>query len=185
MQSPRDVTERASWHVGGSSDVHLSLAGGVQVTGDGDVVIETDYASKRARVMVRLTASQPAQILATLRGAVYAYDRGQLRLLADARVEVTSGPSVGKWTTTRADGTYELPALPPGDVVIRVTKIGFTPTDFSTQIQPGDNRVSPVIAVQPPPPGLGAMNGDLRLAPLDADATTARPGAVKKETART
>jgi hypothetical protein len=150
-EPPRDVTAWASWHVvGGGADMHLSPAGVMQAIGNGDVVIETDYASKRARVAVRLTPSQPAQILATLRGAVYVYDRGQLRPVADAHVEVARGPSLGEHATTRADGTYELPAILPGNIAIRVTKLGFTPTYLSTQIQPGDNRVSPVIAIEPP-----------------------------------
>jgi hypothetical protein len=149
-EPPRDVTASASWHVGGGADLHLSPVGVMQAVGDGDVAIETDYASKRARVEVRLSPSRPAQILATLGGVVYVYDRGQLRPVADARVEVASGPSLGKHTTTRADGTYELPALLPGNLAIRVSKFGFTPTDLSAQIQPGDNRVSPVIAIEPP-----------------------------------
>jgi hypothetical protein len=149
-EPPRDVTAWASWHVGGGADMYLLSAGVMQANGSGDVVIETDYASKRARVMVRLTPSQPALILASLRGVVYAYDRGQLRPVADARVEVAAGPSLGKQTTTQADGTYELSALLPGDIAIRITKFGFTPSDLSTQIQAGDNRASPVIAIQPP-----------------------------------
>jgi len=149
-QSPRDVTAWASWHVGGGADLHLPPAGVIQATGDGDVVIETDYESKRARVVVRLTPSQPAQILATLRGVVYIYDRGRLRPVVDACVEVVSGPDLGKHTTTAADGTYELPTLLPGDLAIHITKIGFTPKNLSTQIQPGDNRLSPVISIEPP-----------------------------------
>jgi hypothetical protein len=149
-EPPRDVTGWASWYVGGGAEMYLSPAGVMQAIGEGDVAIETVYASKRAHVTVRLTPGQPALILATLRGAVYVYDRGRLRPVADARVEVASGPSLGKQTTTGADGTYELPALPAGSIAIRVTKLGFTPADLSTQIQPGDNRISPVIAIEPP-----------------------------------
>jgi hypothetical protein len=122
----------------------------MQATGDGDVVIDTDYQSSTARVAVRLTPNHPAQLLATVRGAVYVSDRGRLRPLANACVEVVSGPSLGKQTTTHGDGTYDLPAVVSGGIVIRATKIGFVPTDLSAQIRPGDNRISVAIAVEPP-----------------------------------
>ncbi len=122
----------------------------VQVTGDGDVEIETEYAAKRARVAVRLTANQPGQILGVLRGSVYAYDRGRLEVVADACVELFSGSSPAKQTVSAADGTYELTAVLPGDVEIRVTKPGLLPPELATQVRPGDNRVSPVMSTEPP-----------------------------------
>jgi hypothetical protein len=148
--APRDVTAWASWHVAGAAEMHLSPVGVMQATGDGDVVIDTDYQSNTARVAVRLTPNHPAQLLATVRGAIYVSDRGRLRPLAHACVEVVSGPSSGKQTTTHGDGTYELPAVVPGDIVIRATKIGFVPTDLSAQIWPGDNRISVELAVEAP-----------------------------------
>src|SRR5713226_4506771 len=114
----RDVTASASWHVAGTAEMHLSPVG-MQATGDGDVVIDADYQSKTARLWIRLTPNHPAQLLATVQGTVYLSDRGWLRPVANARVEVVSGPSLGKQTTTRDDGTYELLAVVPGDIVIR------------------------------------------------------------------
>jgi protein-L-isoaspartate O-methyltransferase len=122
----------------------------MRATGDGDVAIDTDYQSKTARVIVRLTPNHPAQLLATVRGSVYVSDRGRLTPLANARVEVVSGPSLGQQTTTHGDGTYELPAVVPGDIVIRATRVGFVPSDLSAQIRPGDNRISVVVTVEPP-----------------------------------
>ena len=147
---PRDVTARASWHVGGTAEIHLSLVGVMRATGNGDVVIATDYQSKTARVMVRLMPGHPAQLLATIRGAVYVSDRGRLTPLGNARVEVVGGPGLGKQTTTGVDGTYELPAVVPGDIMIRATRDGFVPAVLSAQIQPGDNRISRVVAAEPP-----------------------------------
>jgi Carboxypeptidase regulatory-like domain len=144
---PRDVTSLASWHMGGSAQMHLSSVG-MQVNGDGDTIIETNYQSKTARIWIRLTPNRPGQLLATVRGGVYASDRGRLNPLANARVEVVSGPSVGKQTTTRDDGSYELPAVVPGEIVIRAAKIGFVPTDLTAQIWPGDNRISLAIAIE-------------------------------------
>jgi hypothetical protein len=145
--APRDVTAWASWHVAGRAQEHLSSVG-MQATGDGDVVIDANYQSKTERIWIRLTPNHPAQLLATIRGAVYVAARGRLSPLADARVEVLSGPSVGKQTTTHDDGSYELPAVVPGEIVIRATKIGFVPTDLTAQIWPGDNRISVAIAVE-------------------------------------
>jgi hypothetical protein len=147
---PRDVTARASWHVAGTAEMHLSTGGVMDATGNGDVAIDTDYQSKTARVVVRLTPGHPAQLLATVRGAVYVSDRGRLTPLANARVEVVGGPSFGKQTTTDGAGTYELPAIVPGDIVIRATKNGFVPAVLPSQTQPGDNRISLVVAAEPP-----------------------------------
>ena len=121
----------------------------MHATGNGDVVIATDYQSKTARVIVRLMPGHPAQLLATIRGAVYVSDRGRLTPLGDARVEVVGGLSLGKRTTTAGDGTYELPAVVPGDIVIRATRKGFEPAVLSVQIQPGDNRISLVVTAEP------------------------------------
>jgi hypothetical protein len=147
---PRDVTARASWHVGGAAEIHLSTVGAMHATGNGDVAIDTNYQSKTARVMVRLTPGHPAQLLATVRGAVYVSDGGRLSPLANARVEVIGGPSVGKQTTTGGDGTYELPGVVPGDILIRATRNGFVPAVLSARVQPGDNRISLVVAAEPP-----------------------------------
>jgi hypothetical protein len=149
--APRNVTAWASWHAGSSGHLHLSLAQDVvHATGDGDVAIETEYASRRARVVVRLTSNQPGQILATLRGSVYAYDQGRLEPVAAARVEVVGGASPWNQTVSATDGTFEFPALLPGDVEIRVTKPGFLPAELAAPIRPGDNRASPVMSIEPP-----------------------------------
>jgi hypothetical protein len=148
---PRNVTAWASWHAGGSVDLHLLQAEDVVLaTGDGDVAIETDYASRRARVVVRLTPNQPGQMLATLRGSIYAYDKGRLEPVAAARVEVVGGGTPWNQTVSATDGTFGFPALVPGDVEIRVTKSGFLPAELTTPIRPGDNRASPVMSIEPP-----------------------------------
>jgi hypothetical protein len=146
---PRDVTTRASWHIGGAAEIHLSRLGVMHATGNGDVAIDTDYQSKTARVMVRMTPDHPAQLLATVRGAVYVSDRGRLTPLANALVEVVGGPSPGKQATTGDDGAYELPAVVPGDIVIRATRNGFEPAVLSARIRPGDNRISLVVTAEP------------------------------------
>jgi hypothetical protein len=151
---PRDVTAHATWHVTGTAEMRLSTVGLMQATGDGDVAIDTNYQSRTARVLVRLTPDHPAQFLATVRGAVYVADQGRLTPLSKARVEVVGGPGLGKQTTTGVDGTYELPAVVPGDIVIRATRIGFIPSVLSARIQPGENRISVVVAVEPPTRGL-------------------------------
>src|ERR1700676_1059062 len=97
----------------------------------------------------RKAPESSAQLLATVRGAVYVSDRGRLTPLANALVEVVGGPSLGKRTTTGADGTYELPAVVPGDIVIRATRSGFEPAVLSARIQPGDNRISMVVTAEP------------------------------------
>jgi hypothetical protein len=147
---PRDVTGWASWHVTGAAKLYLAQPGVMRATGDGEVVIDTRYRSRTARVMVRLAPEHSAQLLATVRGAVYGHDRGRLRPMASARVEVVDGPNLGKQTTTHDDGTYELPALVPGDIVIRATKIPYVPTDLPARIGPGDNRISVALETRSP-----------------------------------
>jgi hypothetical protein len=145
----RDVTGWASWRAAGIAEMHLTPEGAVQLSGRGDVVIDTRFQSCTARTLVRLTPDQPAQLLATVRGAVYVSDRGRLTPMANARVEVVSGSSVGPQTTTHDDGSYELTPVVPGQLVIHSTKRGFVGTDLPVHIQPGDNRVSVVLFVEP------------------------------------
>jgi hypothetical protein len=147
---PRDVTVRAAWHMAGQAEMHLSAVGVMQAIGNGDVAIATDYQSRTAHLMVRLTPNRPGQLLATIRGVVYVPGRGRLTPLANAQVQVISGSGPGKQTTTRGDGTYELVGVVPGNIVIRATKIGVAPADQSAEIRPGENRISVAVAVEPP-----------------------------------
>jgi hypothetical protein len=147
---PRDVTAWASWHVTGAARMYLAPAGVMQATGEGEAVIDTRYQSRTARVMVRLTPDHPAQLLVTVRGAVYVDDRGRLTPVANARVEVVGGPNCGKLTTTDDDGTYELHALLPGEIVIRAAKVPYLPATLPARIRPGDNRISLALEMGPP-----------------------------------
>jgi hypothetical protein len=146
---PQDVTAWAVWRLAGPAEMHLSPTEGLEASGMGDVIIATRYQSHTAQTVVRLTRGQPAQLLAVLRGTVYASDRGRLTPVAHARVEAVSGSRVGPHTTTRDDGTYELIALVPGHVVIHPMKNGFVATDRPVEIQTGDNRLSVVLFAAP------------------------------------
>jgi hypothetical protein len=148
---PRDVTGWAFWRVAGAVDLHLSAVGAMEASGMGDIVLDTRYQSHTIRTSMRLTPHRPAQLLAVVRGAVYVADRGRLTPAANAQVEVVSGPSHGGGhTTTRDDGTYELVALAPGQVVIHPTKSGFVATDLSIEILPGINMISLVLFAEVP-----------------------------------
>jgi hypothetical protein len=150
-QPPRDVTGWASWRVAGAVDLHLSAVGAMEASGMGDIVLDTSYQSHAVRMSVRLIPHGPAQLLATVRGAVYVAGRGRLTPAANAQLEVMSGPShEGGHTTTRDDGTYELVALAPGRAVIHAMKSGFVDTDLSIEILPGVNRVSVVLFAEVP-----------------------------------
>jgi hypothetical protein len=151
---PRDVTSQASWHVTGAARTYLAPPGVLRATGDGEVVIDARYCSRTARAIVRLTPDRPAQVLASVRGTVYVHDRGRLEPVVNAVVEVVGGPNLGKQTVTGGDGTYELPGLVPGEIVIRATKIPYGPTDQPARILPGDNRIS--VAFTRWSPGAGA-----------------------------
>jgi hypothetical protein len=72
-----------------------------------------------------------------------------LRPVAHARVEILTGPSVGTWATTDGEGTYELLGVVPGDVVIRVSKVGYRAADQPAQIEPGENRQSLLLQLVP------------------------------------
>jgi hypothetical protein len=148
--SPRDVTAEASWRLSGIAGAHMSVDGVIDAPADGDVEIETQYASRRVRARVRLARDHPGQMLAGVRGQVYAEEDRTLRPIAHARVEVVGGPSAGLATTTLEDGSYEFAGVVTGNIVIRATKIGYTVAEVSTRLDPGDNRVSLLIEVVPP-----------------------------------
>jgi hypothetical protein len=142
-RTPQDVTALASWQlIGDVARARISPRGVIEASQTGDVTIDTHYLSHSAHAVVRLVGDQPGQILATVRGRVYAEAAGVLWPVARARVEILNGPSVGRWTTTDGDGSYELMGVVPGDLVIRVTKVGYCAGDQSAQIEPGDNRRS-------------------------------------------
>jgi hypothetical protein len=88
---------------------------------------------------------------AALRGRVYVESDGALRPVGHARVQLLGGgSSAGLSTTTLEDGSYEFAGLAQGEVLIRVTKIGYTATERSTEIHPGDNRLLLVIETASP-----------------------------------
>jgi hypothetical protein len=89
-------------------------------------------------------------MLAALRGRVYVETGGVLKPVAQAHVEVVGGPNAGVSTTTVGDGSYEFIALVPGEVAVRVTKIGCTAAEGSTEMQPGDNKLSLLVELVPP-----------------------------------
>jgi hypothetical protein len=143
-RSPQDVTALATWQlVGEAVDARISRGGVIEATQDGDVKIDAHYLSHSAHAVVRLARDRPGQMLATVRGRVYVeVDRGALRPVAHARVEIVSGPSAGTAATADKDGNYELMAVVPGDLLIRVTKVGYTAADRWAHTEPGDNPQS-------------------------------------------
>lgn len=143
---PRDVTTEASWRLSGVLGARISPTGVIDGTEGGDVEIHAEYQSHHVRARARLTRDGPGQMLAALRGRVYAETSGDIRPVADARVEVIGGASAGISTTTLGDGSYELIGLVPGDVVVRASRVGYASADGSCQIHPGDNRLSLVIS---------------------------------------
>jgi hypothetical protein len=148
--SPRDVTAEASWRLSGIAGAHISVDGVIDAPLDGDVEIDTQYASRSARARVRLARDHPGQMLAAVRGQVYAEGDRALYPIAHARVEVVGGPSAGLATTTLEDGSYEFAGVVVGNIVIRATKIGYTMAEVSTRLDPGDNRLSLLIEEAPP-----------------------------------
>ncbi len=149
-RSPRDITADASWLLRGAAAAQISPGGVITATEDGDIEIDAHYQGHRVQARARLVPNGPGQMLATLRGRVYVEAEGTLRPIAQAHIEVVGGPSAGLSTTTAGDGSYEFAGLMPGDVVIRATKTGCTVADRSTQIHPGENRLSVLIDRAPP-----------------------------------
>ncbi len=149
-QSPRDVTAEASWQLAGLAGAETSAEGVVEAPTDGDLEVGAQFQWHRAHVRVRLARGHPGQVLGTLRGRVYAETDGILHPMARVRVVLVDGPSSGLSTTTLEDGSYEFVGVVPGDVVVRATKIGYTAADGSTQLSPGDNRLSLLIEALPP-----------------------------------
>jgi hypothetical protein len=150
-RSPQDVTELASWQlIGGAARARMSTGGVIEATHDGNVEVDARYLSQSARAVVRLAPDRSGQILATLRGLVYVEVGRVLRPVPRVRVEILSGPSIGTWTTTERDGSYQLLGVAPGELMIRATKVGYIAADQSAEIEPGDNRRSLLIDAVPP-----------------------------------
>src|SRR5262245_49482830 len=77
--APRDITAEASWHVSGVAEAYVEPDGTVETNTDGDVQITADFAGHRVGVPVRLVRDQPGEVLATIRGRVYAGPARRLR----------------------------------------------------------------------------------------------------------
>jgi hypothetical protein len=148
---PRDVTPNASWRLSGTVGAQMSPDGVIDAPADGDVAIEAQYATQRVQAQIRLMRNRPGQVLATVRGQVYAEAKGMLRPMPHVRVEVVGGPNAGLSTMTTEDGSYEFVRVVPGDVVVRAAKIGYSAGDNSTYLHPGDNRLSILIEALLPP----------------------------------
>jgi hypothetical protein len=128
----------------------LLADGTVDALAEGALTIDAEYASHRAQAHVRLARDRPGQVLAVVRGQVYAESEGTLHPIADAHVEVVAGPSAGLSTTTLDDGSYEFVGVTPGDLTIRASKAGYTAAEGSIQLRAGDNRLSLPIEMLPP-----------------------------------
>jgi hypothetical protein len=128
----------------------ISQEGILTVPDNGEVAMDAEYQSHHAQARARLSRDGPGQMLSTLRGRVYVETDNALRPVAQALVQVVGGTSVGFSTTTAVDGSYEFVALVPGEVAVRATKTGYTAAEGSTEIRPGDNRLSLLIEVVPP-----------------------------------
>jgi hypothetical protein len=156
---PQDVTDSASWRlIGDAAGARISRGGVIEATGngtmeaagDGSIEIDARYLSHRARAVVRVAPDRPGQVLAIVRGRVYVESDRVLRPVARVRIEILNGPSIGRWTTTEGDGSYELRGIVPGDLEIRATRAGYTPAHQPARIEPGDNLCSLLIGAVPP-----------------------------------
>jgi hypothetical protein len=146
-RAPHDVTPEASWRVFGIAGAQMSADGTIEAPANGDPRINAQYASHRAQAEVRLARDRPGEMLAAVRGQVYAERDGTLRPVDHAHVEVVAGPSAGLSTTTLEDGSYEFVGVVPVDIVVRATKIGYSAAEGSTPLHPGDNRLSLLIEI--------------------------------------
>jgi hypothetical protein len=149
-QAPRDVTREASWHLSGVAGAQVSTAGIVEATHEGDVEINVDYQSQTTHCLVRLTPRAPGQLLAIVRGHAFVEDDESLRPVSGVRVEVVSGPDIGKSATTGRDGAFALAGLLPGTFDLRATKNGDPPTELPVSAEPGETRTN--LLMQAPRP---------------------------------
>jgi hypothetical protein len=153
-RAPHDVTDVASWQLmGDAAGARISPGGVIEATEDGNMEIDARYLSHRAHAVVRVARGRPGQVLAIVRGRVYVESDRVLRPVARVRIEISSGPSIGRWTTTEGDGSYELRGVVPGDLEIRATRAGYTVAHQPARIEPGDNLCSLLIGAVPPAAG--------------------------------
>lgn len=90
----------------------------------------------------------PAPDHVRLSGAVVDDETGEA--LADAQIEITSGPNAGQSTRSGADGRYAFAALDPGALALSVTREGYTPGTTSNTIQADTELVLRLVRIQPP-----------------------------------
>ena len=142
-RSPIDITTLASWGLTGLVGARISGDGLIEaLLVDGDVQITARFSGVRAMTCAHLTRDRPGRLLAIMHGHVYAEQNGTLIPVVQARVEVVAGPSAGRSTITREDGSYELVGITPGYVIVRASKSGYAAGDGSKELSPGDNWLS-------------------------------------------
>ena len=123
----------------------MSPPGVIHTVRDGNLDVNAEYATASAHAAVRLALNSPGQLLGAIHGTVYAMDDAGLRPLPGAHVRVVRGDRAGAETTTRADGTYQLTWIAPGEVVLRATKTGYESTETTKTLLQGDVAISLVL----------------------------------------
>ena len=112
--------QQAEFRVSASADGYSSATADVNLTSNTTLNLELELS--------------PATGVLTGLVREYASPNGALDPVADARVEVTSGPAGGRSTTTSASGSYRLEELPPGTIQLLVTKEGFQDLPETTEV---------------------------------------------------
>jgi hypothetical protein len=144
-QAARDVTSKVSWRLSGSGTGRMSPPGVIHTVLEGNLDVTAQYEWASAHGAVRLALGRPGQLLGAIHGTVFAEDETPLHPMPGVNVVIVSGDSAGTQTSTRADGTYDLVWIVPGEVVLRATKTGYEPTEATAVLLPGDTAVNLVL----------------------------------------
>jgi hypothetical protein len=144
----RDVTSIAIWTVSGTVGGTISPSGVVTAQVEGVVEVYARFEGQAATTRLYLWPSRPGQVLAAVRGHVYAEAAGDLHPISGATVEILNAIGAGPSTESDATGAYQFDAVTPGAVLVRASKAGYAPTDLSIDIYPGENHAN--LLVEPP-----------------------------------
>jgi hypothetical protein len=114
-----------------------------------------DDVQKSGVASAAVDVAQPAAPAQTYLLSCIVQDDATNAPLADARVEVVTGPDAGASTTSSSAGLCAIPGLQAGTITVRVTRSGYQTLERSVTL-PSDTRVElkvkPVASPNPPSP---------------------------------
>lgn len=129
--SSRDVTALSMWQSSNTAIAIISPSGMLTVVSEGDVEARATYQGVIGSLRLSLSRMPAPNAHFALSG-VAREPKPNLRVLAGARIQITSGPDAGLSVVTAADGTFRFASVSAAALVaMEATKDGYLPWRLS------------------------------------------------------